>query len=542
MSTPVPDFWNIKTQPQEYEEPYYSTIKNWMDSVETGIKNNFGTNRGLMPSGADLNTYIGVGYGGAYVASATVVPTLVNAPPFNPAYSSSTSFENRSVFLVFNGGETGGTTQLFFAPGQTWYRTAPYRTYGAWVNLSAPEIAFSKDISGTNAASVLKLNELPPGNYYTDYARALIENNTPVYKGTRLFGTITIHKVSGTRRFMIFQSMYGVVNNKDQPYTVWIKGMDQDPNENKGKWRDNWVLLYASDVTPEPPPVNNLKVGPSNILRATGAVVKMGHSLTVKLNKNMNELRTPASTTKILCSRTLYDILVDENNARTTPLPVNTLLDQEFTVLPTDPKSQPTWSGNDIPLAAGDVLTYREAITLFAVPSHNQCCEIVARAAGEKISGAGTPREKFLARMNQICTDLNFAAGTLFDNPSGASSNCKITPSNLADLAYNTFRFYPEIVTEFAKTECAVAVRGTNPRTLNATMTIRDYGMENFPDWVAGKAGTWGEAAFVMMWRNESNGFLGVTAVMGTTATYRFQDLRTATNLVKDNENKAWLV
>ena len=540
MSTPVPDFWNIKTQPQEYEEPYYSTIKNWMDSVETGIKNNFGTNRGLMPSGADLNTYIGAGYGGAYVAESTVVPTLVNAPPFDPAYSSSTSIENRSVFLVFNGGETSGTTQLFFAPGQTWYRTAPYRTYSSWVNLSTPNIAFSKDISGTNTASVLKLNELPPGNYYTDYLRALTENNTPVYNGIRLFGTITIHKVSGSRWFMIFQSMYGVVNNKDQPYTVWIKGMDQDPNENKGKWRDNWVLLYASDATP--PPVNNLKVGPSNILRATGAVVKMGHSLTVKLNKNMNELRTPASTTKILCSRTLYDILVDENNARTMPLPVNTLLDQEFTVLPTDPKSQPTWSGNDIPLAAGDILTYREAITLFAVPSHNQCCEIVARAAGEKISGAGTPREKFLARMNQICTDLNFAAGTLFDNPSGASSNCKITPSNLADLAYNTFRFYPEIVTEFAKTECAVAVRGTNPRTLKATTTIRDYGMENFPDWVAGKAGTWGEAAFVMMWRNESNGFLGVTAVMGTTPTYRFQDLRTATNLVKDNENKAWLV
>ena len=542
MSTPVPDFWNIKTQPQEYEEPYYSTIKNWMDSVETGIKNNFGTNRGLMPSDADLNTYIGVGYGGAYVASATVVPTLVNAPPFNPAYSSSTSFENRSVFLVFNGGETGGTTQLFFAPGQTWYRTAPYRTYGAWVNLSAPEIPFSKDISGTNAASVLKLNELPPGNYYTDYLRALTENNTPVYKGIRLFGTITIHKVSGTRRFMIFQSMYGVVNNKDQPYTVWIKGMDQDPNENKGKWRDNWDLLYASDVKPTPPPVNNLKVGPSSILRATGVAVKMGNSLTVKFNKNMNELRTPASTTKILCSRTLYDILVNENNARTTPLPVEILLDQEFTVLPTDPKSQSNWSGNDIPLAAGDVLTYREAITLFAVPSHNQCCEIVARAAGEKISGSGTPREKFLARMNQICTDLNFAAGTLFDNPSGASNNCKITPSNLADLAYNTFRFYPEIRAEFAKTECAVAVRGTNPRTLNATMSIRDYGMENFPDWVAGKAGTWGEAAFVMMWRNESNGFLGVTAVMGTTPTYRFQDLRTATNLVKDNENKAWLV
>ena len=542
MSTPVPDFWNFKNQPQEYEEPYYSTIKNWMDSIETGIKNNFGTNRGLMPSGADLNTYIGVGYGGAYVAESTVVPTLVNAPPFDPAYSSSTSIENRSVFLVFNGGETSGTTQLFFAPGQTWYRTAPYRTYGAWVNLSTPEIAFYKDISGTDVASVLKLNELPPGNYYTDWARALTVNNTPVYKGTRLFGTITIHKVSGSRRFMIFQSMYGVVNNKDQPYTVWIKGMDQDPNENKGKWRDNWVLLYASDVTPEPPPVNNLKVGPSNILRATGAVVKMGHSLTVKLNKNMNELRTPASTTKILCSRTLYNILVDENNARTTPLPVETLLDQEFTVLSTDPKSQPTWSGNDIPLAAGDVLTYREAITLFAVPSHNQCCEIVARAAGEKISGAGTPREKFLARMNQICTDLNFAAGTLFDNPSGASSNCKITPSNLADLAYNTFRFYPEIVTEFAKTECAVAVRGTNPRTLNATMTIRDYGMENFPDWVAGKAGTWGEAAFVMMWRDESTGGLGVTAVMGTTSAYRFQDLRTVTNIVKDNENRQWLV
>ena len=540
MSTPVPDFWNFKTQPQEYEEPYYSTIKNWMDSIEKGIKNNFGTNRGLMPSGADLNTYIGVGYGGAYVAEATVVPTLVNAPPFDPAYSSSTSSENRSVFLVFNGGETSGTTQLFFAPGQTWYRTAPYRTYSSWVNLSTPNIAFSKDISGTNTASVLKLNALPPGNYYTDYARALTENNTPVYKGTRLFGTITIHKVSGSRWFMIFQSMYGVVNNKDQPYTVWIKGMDQDPNENKGKWRDNWVLLYASDATP--PPVNNLKVGPSNILKATGVAVKMGNPLTVKLNKNMNALKTPASTTKILCARTLYSILVSENNARTPPLPVETLLDQEFTVLSTDPKSQTNWSGNDIPLAAGDILTYREAITLFAVPSHNQCCEIVARAAGEKLSGAETPREKFIARMNQICTNLNFAAGTLFDNPSGASENCKITPSNLADLAYNTFTSYPEIRTEFAKTECAVAVRGTNPRTLNATMTIRDYGMENFPDWQAGKAGTWGEAAFVMMWRDESTGGLGVTAVMGTTPTYRFQDLRMATNLVKDNANKIWLV
>ena len=540
MSTPVPDFWNIKTQPQEYEEPYYSTIKNWMDSIEKGIKNNFGTNRGLMPSGADLNTYIGVGYGGAYVAESTVVPTLVNAPPFDPAYSSSTSIENRSVFLVFNGGETSGTTQLFFAPGQTWYRTAPYRTYSSWVNLSTPNIAFSKDISGTNTASVLKLNELPPGNYYTDYLRALTENNTPVYKGIRLFGTITIHKVSGSRWFMIFQSMYGVVNNKDQPYTVWIKGMDQDPNENKGKWRDNWVLLYASDATP--PPVNNLKVGPSNRLRATGVAVKMGNPLTVKFNKNMNTLRTPASTTKILCARTLYNILVDENNARTAPLPVNTLLDQEFTVLPTDPKSQSNWSGNDIPLAAGDVLTYREAITLFAVPSHNQCCEIVARAAGEKLPWAGTPREKFIARMNKICTDLSFASGTFFDNPSGASENCKITPSNLADLAYNTFTSYPEIRTEFAKTECAVAVRGTNPRTLNATMSIRDYGMENFPDWQAGKAGTWGEASFVMMWRDESTGGLGVTAVMGTTPTYRFKDLRMATNLVKDRENRIWLV
>ena len=119
---------------------------------------------------------------------------------------------------------------------------------------------------------------------------------------------------------------------------------------------------------------------------------------------------------------------------------------------------------------------------------------------------------------------------------------CKITPSNLADLAYNTFRFYPEIRAEFAKTECAVAVRGTNPRTLNATMSIREYGMENFPDWQAGKAGTWGEAAFVMMWRNESTGGLGVTAVMGTTSEYRFQDLRTVTNIVKDNENRQWLV
>ena len=73
-------------------------------------------------------------------------------------------------------------------------------------------------------------------------------------------------------------------------------------------------------------------------------------------------------------------------------------------------------------------------------------------------------------------------------------------------------------------------------------MTIRDYGMENFPDWEAGKAGTWGEAAFVMMWRDESTGGLGVTAVMGTTPTYRFQDLRMATNLVKDNANKIWLV
>ena len=87
-----------------------------------------------------------------------------------------------------------------------------------------------------------------------------------------------------------------------------------------------------------------------------------------------------------------------------------------------------------------------------------------------------------------------------------------------------------------------MSVRGGNARTLKATMSIRDYGMENFPDWQAGKAGTWGEAAFVMMWRNEANGNLGVTAVMGTTSAYRFQDLRTVTNIVKDNENRQWLV
>lgn len=542
MSTPIPDFWNIKPQPLDYEEPYYNTIKAWMDSIEKGIKNSFGTNRGLLLSGVDLNTYIGVGYGGSYVAAANVVPTLVHAPPFDPPYSPSNTVENRSVILVFNGGETGGTTQLFFAPGQTWYRTAPYRTYGAWKNLTAPEISYSKDISGTNAETVLKLEDLPPGQYYANYLRGLTNNNTPIYKGTRLFGTITIHKTSGTRWFMTFQSMYGVVNNEDQPYTFWIRGMDQDPEQNRGKWRNEWVLVYASDANPDEAPVNNLKVGPSNLIRATGAVVKMGSTLATKFNKNKDELRVPASTTKILCARTVYDILVEENNSRTTPLPMGQLLDQEFTVLSTDPNSQPNWSGNDIPLGTGDILTYREAITLFAVPSHNQCCEIVARAAGEKISGSDSPRQKFLTRMNQICSDLNFAPGTIFDNPSGASSNCKITPNDLAVLYYRTFTSYPEIRTEFAKTECEVSVRGGDARTLKATMTIREYGMENFPDWQAGKAGTWGEAAFVMMWRNEANGQLGVTAVMGTTSEYRFQDLRTVTNIVKDNENRQWLV
>lgn len=273
-------------------------------------------------------------------------------------------------------------------------------------------------------------------------------------------------------------------------------------------------------------------VGPSATLRAAGAVVKFGSSAataTTILAKDATTPRMPASTTKVLAALTVHRAIGEAH------------LDDDVTVLPTDPPSQPGWSGNEIPLQEGDILSYRELLLLAAVPSHNQGVEILARAVGEQLPGEGTPREKFLAKMNEHCTTAGFV-GASFDNPAGASSNCLISPNDLASLTLTTFGI-ASIRAIFANTTCDVQVRGPNARVLSSAKSILEFGMDNFPDHQASKAGSWGgEATFTLLFRTEHNAGLGVAVIMGSTTARRYYDLRTIVNAAKDKYNSQFVL
>lgn len=273
-------------------------------------------------------------------------------------------------------------------------------------------------------------------------------------------------------------------------------------------------------------------VGPKATLRAASAVVKFGSSAataTTILAKDATTPRVPASTTKVAMALTVHRHI---GEAR---------LDEDVTVLPSDPPSQPGWSGHDIPLQAGDVLSFRELLILAAVPSHNQACEVLARAVGTEMPGAGTAREKFLAKMNEHCATAGLTTAT-FDNPSGASSNCRISAEDLASLTLITFGI-ASIRAIFANLTCAVPVRGPNPRTLSSAKSIVEFGMKNFPDHLSSKAGTWqGEATFTLLFRTEHNAGLGVAVIMGSNDTRRYYDLRTVVDLAKNKHNTQFVV
>lgn len=274
------------------------------------------------------------------------------------------------------------------------------------------------------------------------------------------------------------------------------------------------------------------EVGPSSTIRAASAVVKFGSSAataTTILAKDATTPRLPASTTKVLMALTVHRHI---GEAR---------LDEDVTVLPSDPPSQPGWSGHDIPLQAGDILSFRELLILAAVPSHNQACEVLARAVGAELPGSGTPREKFLAKMNEHCVAAGLTTAT-FDNPSGASSNCRISADDLASLTLITFGI-ASIRAVFANTTCAVEVRGPNARTLYAAKSIVTFGMGNFPDHLASKAGTWsGEATFTLLFRTEHNAGLGVAVIMGSNNARRYYDLRTVVDAAKSKYNTQFLI
>lgn len=506
-------FDNFAARPAQGKLTWYQDREAYDTSVENEVKRRFANSRGSLPEGSNLNDFYTATYGGAWLITSTIWPTLTNAPTLE------TTTTEPLILMVFQGGSPAGTIQILSHRYETWIRTRPNITWREWRKiLTLDDLA---KVKPKNVTAAMKIEDLEPGDYYFDFLSAVTANNLPGNK----FGTLSIEKITGSFKRMIFMTGLGKANavgSAVQEFEVWVRGMDRDSN-GVGVWKSGWEKVFPSAPAPEvkvPLPITDM-------LTAQRAVVMMSPTEMV-YNKGGDVADRPASMTKLLMAYTAYSVLGSAG------------MSEDVTVLDTDPSSQPNWSGNAIPLLPGDVLSFKELFYLAAVPSHNQACEIIARAVGDRMEGSGTSREKFLAQMNAFCTQFGYT-GANFVDPHGLSSSNKIRPRDMADVMFKDLEI-PAIKDAFAQTKIKVTVRGAQPRTLEATNGMYDYGLESFPDRVASKAGSltgWYNLAIAF---STSGAQPGVAVLMGSTSAGRYPDTRALINLAKDRYNRQYLL
>lgn len=474
---------NFPRRPSQNEDPWYSARETYDRAIENAINSRFTLNRGQLPDGTDLNSLFTMADSGVYRLHQNLTYHNMDAV-----------LSQQAILHVGTAGST--QYQLIIHLDSFWWRVRPVSSWGNWREVVSTE----KLNSPTRLTSNDDLDALTPGEYRVIYASDAANLGLP-----RRVGRFSVIEITPTINLQKFETNLGDTGPGYAPYEVWVRGMDVDRNY----YPEFTKVVGGEDAEG----VSNV----SHTIVASRASSNYTNSLKF-YDKNGDTLDRPASTTKLL---TVYIARQTVTNAR---------LNNTVTVLSSDPT--PGGSGSGIPLQVGDVLTFRDLFYLTMLPSHNQAAFILARAAGDLISGSGNGYDRFIEKMNYDVRQWGYEGAT-FNNPSGSGNQNQITTNQLVDLMYraSSDSFLVDVM---GTSRWSVDITGPNERTITANHTMDPNGPVKFPDMIAAKTGTLGShTCLVMLWR-KSNGTMGASALMGSNAANRFLDMRQMINYTKE--------
>lgn len=199
------------------------------------------------------------------------------------------------------------------------------------------------------------------------------------------------------------------------------------------------------------------------LMRANGDLVSC---------KNPDRLETPASLTKMLTAYLARQTITDER------------LDETITLTDDD-----NLTGSAPALYPGDEISYRNLFYLAMLPSHNVAAELLASRVGAQLSGTGSGRERFIAKMGNTVAEWGWD-NAIFTNASGLGTSNRATARQMGELLWRIAHEDALLLSIMGELRKDIAVAGSNPRTITAVHSIRVRGTQRFSEFIAGKTGT----------------------------------------------------
>lgn len=228
-------------------------------------------------------------------------------------------------------------------------------------------------------------------------------------------------------------------------------------------------------------------------ITASSAIILDYDTGEVYYTKNADEMRVPASLTKIMTAYIIYQELEKGNLTKDTPI----------TVSATAAKMS---RNNDypmaVPLTQGAAYSVDTLLKLIMIPSASASCYAMA----EHISGS---EAAFVARMNDTAKELGLNAN--FANCHGAKVHY-ITARSIASLIRTFIQKYPDIINYTSMK--SVTFNGTTYNNTNKLMSTYYYeGVDGF------KTGTIPASGYCLSATAVQNGRRIITVVLNSTST-----------------------
>lgn len=136
--------------------------------------------------------------------------------------------------------------------------------------------------------------------------------------------------------------------------------------------------------------------------------------------------------------------------------------------------------------AAGDTLSFVDALQALLIASSNTVAESLARTLGRPGDAGLTPRQEFVGAMNQRAAQLGMQQTTL-TNPSGRQAAAMTTTAQDMLRLLMAVLDHPLLTDILGRRRARLTITGTRPRTHDIRTTVRELGSAAI---VAGKTGT----------------------------------------------------
>ena len=179
-------------------------------------------------------------------------------------------------------------------------------------------------------------------------------------------------------------------------------------------------------------------------------------------------------------------------------------------------------------LHPGDVISYRDLIYAAMLPSDNTSPAVLGRTVGEKIRASegttGTGLSRFREEMNLEAERLGYEGASF----AGTVGDGIMSPRQIVDLFERIMADTQLLPTVTAHTHDITIVGGPDPRTFTVTHTILSSSNPPFPNFVAGKTGTYGGRGHIVAVWLHVDGSWHITVILNTDSSVsdqRYQEL-----------------